>query len=813
VTVIQHATTTTTFHQNYKFSVFPILGIACQQANYLSTTNKMGRKKGIGQRRKKSTGTGTGSNKQQPTAERIIPNNLQLLYPSPDVDSAVVDGEEEERAMTVAEFLSRKDEVCEPTLDPTARRIAIAFIFESLGAPEDTKEDPWSAQGDQHCLSAKVKQILKLSQWAEITTIFQDYLDCKASGIKYTGARNNQQGVSIGRPPFLSTESIEAQICADTQEEGFSVTLTWHAINQHRRESCMPSVTKSVVKGLIQQLKPKISWVRKVSQGNRDPNSHWAVARWLFSTQFLIRLGIIESQEITLINKEDGLERTFIPDYWDKKQLTAIKLSQIAWWDETHRKCTIGGLSGAKEYFLKFPRNESGSFDPKGSYSTELVTQLKVKYCQEARLCLGVVALPKFNSPSNGIDNNETELVGKRLKPFVYSGKVILSISDWKKKEAAEIRRIKNLQRNPSWVLSIRPINSLYLDDGVHRVKSVGKSTATKLATAGINIVEDLINILDLSLSGVAEKSGLSVTKIKSIRTIAIANVIHDRAPQEVDYRLAEDPYLAKFGPERRRIEISKSLLLSGNVCITDMITHLYEESEAIFKGTIHQNDWFFWHDALSLMTAKDTINWMKENGYYDRWLLPELDLYRDFPDVKSKYDRRPIGDTPESMPLDNNLNKDLHDDVDRQVAATKMLDEDNLKKFSMSTPKRATSTYLRVWESVGPTPRRIVQDVSKVIPSWQDIRANRGGYVDRIVRKGKRDDNQRSSSEKKKKHGGARKRKQPFDDYGDARLHLDAQETLAKKLQDTRNLEAAKTDPESDTRVSECDEHVVLKI
>ena len=98
---------------------------------------------------------------------------------------------------------------------------------------------------------------------------------------------------------------------------------------------------------------------------------------------------------------------------------------------------------------------------------------------------------------------------------------------------------------------------------------------------------------------------------------------------------MADDPYLAKFGAERRKAEISKSLLLSGNVCITDMITHLYRETEEIFRGTIHQLDWFFWHEALSLMTAKETISWMKENGLYNCWLLPDLDLYRDFPDVK----------------------------------------------------------------------------------------------------------------------------------------------------------------------------------
>jgi hypothetical protein len=96
-------------------------------------------------------------------------------------------------------------------------------------------------------------------------------------------------------------------------------------------------------------------------------------------------------------------------------------------------------------------------------------------------------------------------------------------------------------------------------------------------------------------------------------------------------------------------------------------------------------------------------------------------------------------------MPLDNNLNKDLHDDVDRQVAATKKLDEDDENKFCMSTPNRATSAYLRV---------QIVQDIHKVVTSWINIRDNRGGYVDKLVgiRHGKRYDR---NHHRRRKMGG----------------------------------------------------------
>jgi hypothetical protein len=144
----------------------------------------MGRKKSVGQRRKNTT---AGKyKKQQPRTERIIPNNLQ--YPSPDVASDLLQGgDEEEQDLTVTEFLNKKDEVCEPTLDATARRIAIAYAFELFGAPEETIDEPWAANGNRYCLSAKVKQMLNLPQWADTTTVFRDYLDCKSSGIKYTG--------------------------------------------------------------------------------------------------------------------------------------------------------------------------------------------------------------------------------------------------------------------------------------------------------------------------------------------------------------------------------------------------------------------------------------------------------------------------------------------------------------------------------------------------------------------------------------------------------------------------------------------------
>jgi hypothetical protein len=50
----------------------------------------------------------------------------------------------------------------------------------------------------------------------------------------------------------------------------------------------------------------------------------------------------------------------------------------------------------------------------------------------------------------------------------------------------------------------------------------------------------------------------------------------------------------------------------SSYVCITELVRHIHDETQKVMKGTKHEDDWYFYHDALSLMTAKDTIEWIK---------------------------------------------------------------------------------------------------------------------------------------------------------------------------------------------------------
>jgi hypothetical protein len=43
-------------------------------------------------------------------------------------------------------------------------------------------------------------------------------------------------------------------------------------------------------------------------------------------------------------------------------------------------------------------------------------------------------------------------------------------------------------------------------------------------------------------------------------------------------------------------------------VSIKDLVEHIVAESIREIEGTEHEEDWCFYHDALLLMTAKETI-------------------------------------------------------------------------------------------------------------------------------------------------------------------------------------------------------------
>ena len=109
---------------------------------------------------------------------------------------------------------------------------------------------------------------------------------------------------------------------------------------------------------------------------------------------------------------------------------------------------------------------------------------------------------------------------------------------------------------------------------------------------------------------------------------------------------------------------------MSKFCCITDLIRFMMKEADKLMKWSVHEDGLFIVHDALVLMTVKETTKWMKENNYFHCWLLPMNGLQDG-----TTYTGRPVGNSPNFMPLENSLNRDiLHSSSVPSPSSTKRL-------------------------------------------------------------------------------------------------------------------------------------------
>ena len=157
--------------------------------------------------------------------------------------------------------------------------------------------------------------------------------------------------------------------------------------------------------------------------------------------------------------------------------------------------------------------------------------------------------------------------------------------------------------------------------------------------------------------------------------------------------------------------------------------------SEVHFRGTEHEDTWWIYHNALSIMTESKTVERMREKGYLRRWILSELGIN----DGIGSFGGRPTGNSPEYMPWDASLNQDVHESVRRHCIlsryALKRLGkkEGDERKFSMATPKLGKEPYLRIVHPItgcSPSADRINQDIDGVWKAMEIVQQLKGVYV-----------------------------------------------------------------------------------
>ena len=143
----------------------------------------------------------------------------------------------------------------------------------------------------------------------------------------------------------------------------------------------------------------------------------------------------------------------------------------------------------------------------------------------------------------------------------------------------------------------------------------------------------------------------------------------------------------------------------------------------------MHEDDWVLYHDALTLFTAAESMQYMRLKGYLNHFILPQHRCNDGAP-----YANRMVGMRPEVMPLDAHLNQDIHESVDRHVNLTAHLPDNHPNKFGKRTPKQLSKAYIRLWDpDLGPNAgaplgRRIKQDVDRVVyKTYLEIFTRRG--------------------------------------------------------------------------------------
>ena len=201
--------------------------------------------------------------------------------------------------------------------------------------------------------------------------------------------------------------------------------------------------------------------MKKTKQGSHDPDSPWSRARFLVVKQLLIRLGELEDSSEPL------------PPKFDPELLGKFELDQIVWWDETHRKCLIGGITSTRDLCLQFKRDKQGKLDHRnGEYSKVEIKKLNCKYEDEGRFGLGCAMVTPIDQ-----DGNYLPQVGKRCQLFDYSGKLLVSQDDFNLRMEQEFRRVKSLSgtSNHYWIENSIEKGTILCNDPVSRLPTIGK--------------------------------------------------------------------------------------------------------------------------------------------------------------------------------------------------------------------------------------------------------------------------------------------------------------------------------------------------
>jgi hypothetical protein len=168
------------------------------------------------------------------------------------------------------------------------------------------------------------------------------------------------------------------------------------------------------------------------------------------------------------------------------------------------------------------------------------------------------------------------------------------------------------------------------------------------------------------------------LSKLKGIVKNVKATLSQDEkpTPMVLNHTKEANPYKSKFEEEEWKQRLTESSGVHRYRSVMDLAEYMVAEGYLLF---LDGNFWFY-HNALSLLTAKQTRQERQEKGYLKHWILPELGLNK-----KTIYAKRPPGNSPEMMPWDCTLNNLLVEAVMRHMSVSSFASPDKEKKFKLN--------------------------------------------------------------------------------------------------------------------------------
>jgi hypothetical protein len=185
---------------------------------------------------------------------------------------------------------------------------------------------------------------------------------------------------------------------------------------------------------------------------------------------------------------------------------------------------------------------------------------------------------------------------------------------------------VKSLKYGGQWIeMRQRLPGVIFEEDDVTMMHDIAYTRKGHFASHGINIVLDVKLMTETEISVILEDTAFRVSgrKLRELQKQA-DKAEKGSVPSRVkkDHMQEDNPHLSRFGHDSWKDEIGKCSSMSGSICVTTMIHHMVDEVNRVMKGTKHEGEGQFYHDALTLMTCAKSKAYMMEHDLLKYWLL-----------------------------------------------------------------------------------------------------------------------------------------------------------------------------------------------